>query len=153
MFPGSGLHRKVSKRVLSISREGGYANSLDSLFQYSVTLKLKRFPPPTPWELLCWSRSVGFSLCQAVFFRISIERASWTLRFLYKKTRYPWQWFAIRVMNRDVMVEGHVSPGTTSPRTDMTCLALVDLGPCISIEAVALVPPCLQGLGWYQSSC
>jgi len=70
---------------LNISREGGSSDTLDSLLQCSVTLKLKKFPPPTPQELPCWARSVGFSLCQAVLFSISIELASRTLRL--KKTK------------------------------------------------------------------
>lgn len=39
--PYSRSHRKASRRVLNISREGGSTTSLGSLFQHSITLKVK----------------------------------------------------------------------------------------------------------------
>jgi len=41
--PYSGLHRKVSRRVLNVSIEGDSTASLGSLFQCSVTLRINKF--------------------------------------------------------------------------------------------------------------
>jgi len=56
-FTQSRLHRTMSRQVLSISREGDSTNPLGSLFQCSVTLKVKKFFLMFSWNLLC------FSLC------------------------------------------------------------------------------------------
>ena len=39
----SRLHRTLSRRVLNISREGDFTTSLGSLFQCSITLRVKKF--------------------------------------------------------------------------------------------------------------
>ena len=56
--PSSRLHRKAFRQVLSISRERDATTSLGSLFQYSVTFKVKNFFIVLVWNFLC------SSLCQ-----------------------------------------------------------------------------------------
>jgi len=46
----SRLHRTASRRVLNISREGESPTSLGSLFQCSVTLKVKKFFVKFSWN-------------------------------------------------------------------------------------------------------
>ena len=53
----SRLHRTASRRVLNISREGDSTTSLGSLFQCSVTLRVKKFFLMFRWNIL------SFSLC------------------------------------------------------------------------------------------
>ena len=53
----SRLHRTASRRVLNISREGDSTTSLGSLFQCSITLRVKKFFLTFSWSFLC------FSLC------------------------------------------------------------------------------------------
>jgi len=53
----SRLHRNASRWVLNISREGDSTTSLGSLFQCSVTLRVKKFLLMFRWNFLC------FSLC------------------------------------------------------------------------------------------
>ena len=53
----SRLHRTLSRQVLNISREGDSTTSLGSLFQFSVTLRGKKFFLMFRWNFLC------FSLC------------------------------------------------------------------------------------------
>jgi len=50
--PYSRLHRKASSWVLNISREGDSTSSLGSLFQCSVTLKVKKFFLLLRWNSL-----------------------------------------------------------------------------------------------------
>jgi len=49
------LHRKVSRQLLNISIEGVSAAFLVSLFQCSVTLKVKKFVLMFIWNFLCTS--------------------------------------------------------------------------------------------------
>jgi len=49
----SRLHRTWSRQVLNISREGDSTTSLGSLFQCSVTLRVKKFFLMFSWNLLC----------------------------------------------------------------------------------------------------
>jgi len=53
----SRLHRTASNQVLNISGEGDSTASLDSLFQCSITLKVKKFFLRLRWNILC------FGLC------------------------------------------------------------------------------------------
>ena len=53
----SRLHRTLSRRVLNTSREGDTTTSLGSLFQCSITLRVKKFFLMFRWNFLC------FSLC------------------------------------------------------------------------------------------
>jgi len=53
----SRLHRTASRRVLKISRAGESTTPLGSLFQGSVTLRVKKFFLMFSWNFLC------FSLC------------------------------------------------------------------------------------------
>jgi len=53
----SRLHRTLSRRVLNISREAESTASLGSLFQCSVTLRVKKFFLMFRWNFLC------FNLC------------------------------------------------------------------------------------------
>ena len=56
----SRLQRILSRRVLNISREGDSTTSLGSLFQCSVTLRVKKFFLMFSWNFLC------FSLCPSL---------------------------------------------------------------------------------------
>jgi len=53
----SRLHRTLSRRVLNISREGDSTTYLGSLFQCSVTLRVKKFFLMFRWNFLCFSLS------------------------------------------------------------------------------------------------
>lgn len=54
-LPYSGLHRKASWQVLNFSRKGNSTISLGSLFQCSVTIKIKKFFLAFMWNFLCSS--------------------------------------------------------------------------------------------------
>ena len=62
----SRLHRTLSRWCLNISREGDSTAPLGSLFQCSITLRVKKFFLMFPWpqptlHLLAWSREVGLA--------------------------------------------------------------------------------------------
>jgi len=50
--PYSRLHRKTSRWVLNISREGDSSTSLGSLFQGSVTFTVKKFFLMLKWNFI-----------------------------------------------------------------------------------------------------
>ena len=53
--PWSKLHRKVSRQIWSVSRQGDSTASLGSLFQCSVILTVKKFFLLLRWDFLCSS--------------------------------------------------------------------------------------------------
>lgn len=55
LVPCSKLHRKASRWILNIFKEGNSTTSLGSLFQCSVTLKVKKLSFMFVWNFLCYS--------------------------------------------------------------------------------------------------